>query len=89
MRKIHTQTRNYHSFMAEAKNLIRGYSWLFVVIRGYSWLLVVTKSLPVFVKICRNELIYHAVVYFLSILFIFEFKFENLTIEDTQYSQNM
>ncbi len=35
-------SRDYHPFVAKAKNLIRGYSWLFVV----------TKSLPVYVKIC-------------------------------------
>ncbi len=41
---------DYHSFVANAKIVLHGCSWLFVVIPGYSWQFVVTKSLPVMRK---------------------------------------
>ncbi len=38
--------KDSHSFVAKAKNLIRGYLWLSVVIRSNLWQFAVTKSLP-------------------------------------------
>ncbi len=75
--------------MAKSKNLICGYSWLFVVIRGYSWQFVVTKSLPVHVKNMLNLIVrpWHCV--YLEVFYIFQFQFLNFDPLKAKDVQNM
>ncbi len=74
--------KNYHPFVAKAKNLICGYSWLFVAIRGYK-----KPS-----GLCENMLNYivipcHCV--YLKIFSVFQINFLNFDPLEAQYRQNM